>query len=202
MKLAHNIDKFGTVGLFLTAIFSPCCFPLFAMVASVFGLGTFELFGGWTMWVFQTMVLISVGGIYFSYLRHHCLYPLIIAILSGILIFYAYHYNVSENWTKFLYTGMFGLLLATIWNYKRNKMNVTCDTCKTYKVETVETHSILNCPNCGHRKNEIMPLDACVYFYECEKCKTLLKPLQGDCCVYCSYGTVKCPPIQVGDNCC
>ena len=52
------------------------------------------------------------------------------------------------------------------------------------------------CPNCGHKKTETMPTDACVYFYECENCKTRLKPLQGDCCVYCSYGTVKCPPYR------
>ncbi|WP_321163938.1 GDCCVxC domain-containing (seleno)protein, partial [Idiomarina zobellii] len=32
--------------------------------------------------------------------------------------------------------------------------------------------------------------------------KVLLKPLKGDCCVYCSYGTVKCPPIQEGQSCC
>ena len=63
--------------------------------------------------------------------------------------------------------------------------------------------SMLTCPNCGHQKTETMPTDACQYFYECENCKTVLKPLVGDCCVYCSYGTVKCPPIQVGgENCC
>jgi hypothetical protein len=26
--------------------------------------------------------------------------------------------------------------------------------------------------------------------------------LQGDCCVYCSYGSMKCPSIQAGENCC
>lgn len=51
MRLSNNIDKFGTAGLFLTAIFSPCCFPLFAFTASALGLGSFELFGGWTMWI-------------------------------------------------------------------------------------------------------------------------------------------------------
>ncbi len=30
----------------------------------------------------------------------------------------------------------------------------------------------------------------------------LLKPTEGDCCVYCSYGDVKCPPIQQGSFCC
>ncbi|WP_449560078.1 GDCCVxC domain-containing (seleno)protein [Lishizhenia tianjinensis] len=29
-----------------------------------------------------------------------------------------------------------------------------------------------------------------------------MQPKQGDCCVYCSYGTVKCPPIQHSSNCC
>ena len=62
--------------------------------------------------------------------------------------------------------------------------------------------STLTCPECGHQKEERMPTDACQWFYECESCGALLKPLPGDCCVFCSYGTVKCPPIQAGNNCC
>ena len=62
--------------------------------------------------------------------------------------------------------------------------------------------STITCPKCKNEKTETMPTDACQYFYECEKCKTVIKPKQGDCCVYCSYGSVKCPPIQVGNNCC
>ncbi len=56
--------------------------------------------------------------------------------------------------------------------------------------------SELTCPHCGHRKRERMPVDACLYFYECEACHTRLKPLPGDCCVFCSYGSVPCPPVQ------
>lgn len=62
--------------------------------------------------------------------------------------------------------------------------------------------SILSCPRCRHKKTEEMPVDACVYFYECEKCKSLLKPREGDCCVFCSYGDKKCPPKKNGNNCC
>jgi len=47
-----------------------------------------------------------------------------------------------------------------------------------------------------------MPTDACQYFYECCGCKTLLRPNTGDCCVFCSYGTVACPPIQEQRGCC
>ncbi len=202
MKLTGNLDKLGTVGLFLTALLSPCCFPLFAFAASALGLGSFELFGGWTMWVFQAMVLISIGGLYLSYRKHRFAYPLVTAILSGLLIFYAYHFNNSDYWTYFMYAGMFGLLLATIWNYRRNKLHGTCDTCVTYDGKTVETQSTVTCPSCKHQKGETMPTDACVYIYECDECKTELKPLPGDCCVYCSYGSVKCPPIQADDHCC
>ncbi|MFC4233351.1 GDCCVxC domain-containing (seleno)protein [Parasediminibacterium paludis] len=66
----------------------------------------------------------------------------------------------------------------------------------------VELVSEITCPNCGHKKEETMPTDACHFFYECEQCRTRLKPKQGDCCVYCSYGTVKCPPMQTGNVCC
>ena len=66
----------------------------------------------------------------------------------------------------------------------------------------VELNSFLTCPECGFIKKELMPVDACVYFYECENCGTLLKPAKGDCCVFCSYGTVKCPPVQSGSDCC
>ena len=37
------------------------------------------------------------------------------------------------------------------------------------------------------------------YLWECPHCKNKLKPKKGVCCVYCSYGSVKCPPIQKGE---
>jgi hypothetical protein len=60
--------------------------------------------------------------------------------------------------------------------------------------------SIITCHDCGHQKEKTMPTDACKYFYQCENCKSILKPLAGDCCVFCSYGTVKCPPVQQGNK--
>lgn len=64
------------------------------------------------------------------------------------------------------------------------------------------TDAVLTCPKCGHVKRETMPTDACQFFYECEGCKALLKPQPGDCCVFCSYGSVKCPPMQAQRSCC
>jgi hypothetical protein len=47
-----------------------------------------------------------------------------------------------------------------------------------------------------------MPTDACQFFYECTSCKAMLRPKAGDCCVFCSYGSVKCPPVQEQRGCC
>lgn len=65
-------------------------------------------------------------------------------------------------------------------------------------------NSVLTCPACRFAKEETMPTDACQFFYECTKCKRVLRPKVGDCCVFCSYGTVKCPSKQQNDtrSCC
>ena len=59
-----------------------------------------------------------------------------------------------------------------------------------------EERSTITCPVCGHRATERMPVDACQFFYDCRGCGALLRPKPGDCCVFCSYGTVPCPPVQ------
>ncbi|HWI87642.1 MAG TPA: GDCCVxC domain-containing (seleno)protein [Sphingomicrobium sp.] len=67
--------------------------------------------------------------------------------------------------------------------------------------------STLTCPHCGGVSQETMPTDACQYFYDCRHCGAVLRPLSGDCCVFCSYGDAPCPPVQeaggeAGAGCC
>ncbi|XCF04750.1 GDCCVxC domain-containing (seleno)protein [Tamlana crocina] len=66
----------------------------------------------------------------------------------------------------------------------------------------VQLKSEITCPNCGHKKIETMPTESCQFFYECENCKKVLRPNEGHCCVYCSFGSVKCPSIQRKKSCC
>ncbi|WP_417814750.1 GDCCVxC domain-containing (seleno)protein [Thalassospira alkalitolerans] len=71
----------------------------------------------------------------------------------------------------------------------------------------IETVSILTCPQCGHQERETMPTDACQFFYDCKGCGAVLRPHPGDCCVFCSFGSVPCPPVQLhgkdpGGTCC
>jgi hypothetical protein len=54
--------------------------------------------------------------------------------------------------------------------------------------------AVITCPLCGAKAVETMPEDACQHFYRCTGCGQTLKPLDGDCCVFCSYGKTLCPP--------
>src|SRR3982074_3621813 len=66
----------------------------------------------------------------------------------------------------------------------------------------MQLQSTLTCPKCSYQAVEAMPTDACQFFYDCKGCGERLKPLAGDCCVFCSYGSVPCPPIQSNMRCC
>jgi hypothetical protein len=57
--------------------------------------------------------------------------------------------------------------------------------------------STITCPQCGHARQETMPLDYCQIRYTCENCGAELRPKAGDCCVFCSYGDVQCPSKQL-----
>lgn len=186
----YKIDRVGIGAIFLTALLSPCCFPLFAFGASAFGLGAFEMFGSWTMPVFLCLVGLFLLGLALSYRRHRCLYPLLAAVPGAGLIFYGYF----TQGLGFIYAGMFVLLVSAIINYYRNKLHGNG--------QETENVSEITCPHCGHKKEEVMPEDACSYFYECTGCKKIIRPKEGDCCVFCSYGTIPCPPVQHGGRCC
>jgi hypothetical protein len=70
------------------------------------------------------------------------------------------------------------------------------------RVRPMQCESTITCPHCGHAETETMPTDACQWFYVCTGCGTVLTPKPGDCCVFCSYGTVRCPPVQKEQSCC
>lgn len=73
---------------------------------------------------------------------------------------------------------------------------------ETVTKKSVTTESLLTCPHCGQATLETMAANACQFFYECPGCRAVLRPAAGDCCVFCSYGSVKCPPQQQQMACC
>lgn len=56
--------------------------------------------------------------------------------------------------------------------------------------------STITCPECGRSAIETMPEGYCQVVYDCRQCGATLRPQAGDCCVFCSYADVPCPPVQ------
>lgn len=56
--------------------------------------------------------------------------------------------------------------------------------------------SEITCPKCKFKKKEILPTEYCILKYTCTNCKTDIYPDEKDCCVFCTYGTYKCPSKQ------
>lgn len=77
------------------------------------------------------------------------------------------------------------------------------ETPKTDKpAPMLRLESTITCPECGAATHAHMPTDACQFFWDCPACDAVLKPKPGDCCVFCSWGDVPCPPVQANRDCC
>ncbi|MDP2089154.1 MAG: GDCCVxC domain-containing (seleno)protein [Flavobacteriaceae bacterium] len=57
----------------------------------------------------------------------------------------------------------------------------------------IELNSTITCLHCNYQKEKEMPLNSCLFVYQCE---TLIKPDKDDSCIFCSYGSITCPPVQ------
>lgn len=60
----------------------------------------------------------------------------------------------------------------------------------------VELQSVVHCPRCGFERAETMPTDFRQIRYTCQQCGADLWPKDGDCCIFCLYGSVPCPSKQ------
>lgn len=136
-----------------------------------------------------------IGGlIAFLIATSCCWLPALAITLGGASSIVAFSSGLEKFSGLFMIVGTGFLGWGSYQFYQRNNQK--------NKNMTILLQSTITCPECSHSKEETMPTNACQFFYECESCKTVLKPKKGDCCVYCSYGTVACPPIQEGKNCC
>jgi anaerobic selenocysteine-containing dehydrogenase len=60
--------------------------------------------------------------------------------------------------------------------------------------------SVVTCPVCGTGVRETMSSEAAKRVYHCPKCLAWLRPKEGDHCIYDSYGSVKCPTMQIKER--
>jgi MerC mercury resistance protein len=174
------LDRIGSFGALGAAIAAPCCFPLFAAVGTAVGLGALGRYESTVLYLFQAFALLSLAGLAMAFSQHRNPAPLILGVISAGALAYNFYHSFSLT---ALYSGLFGLFGATGWNYFVSRLQ---------RATGPILHSVITCPKCGHRAEETMPTNACLFFYDCPACEARLKPKAGDCCVFCSYGSVPC----------
>ena len=182
------LDRIGSAGALISAIAAPCCFPLFAAFGTVAGLSGLGPYENVILYIFQGFALLTLAGLALSFRQHRDVGPLIVGALACASLAYHFYWQFSLS---ALYGGLFALVAATVWNYLSSRRG-----------KQPFLQSTMTCPYCGHQSEETMPTNACLFFYDCTGCGARLKPKPGDCCVFCSYGSVPCPPIQTGESCC
>jgi hypothetical protein len=177
--MSKHLDKLGSLGSAVAAAACPVCFPKLALLGSLIGLGAFSAHEAQFFIAAQLLVIVAVAGQAVAYRQHRNAWLLGAAFVSGAAVF-AGLYLFGSEWLT--YAGFAGLVAAS-----------SVDLWSRLSLRFAGT-SVITCPKCGARRRERMPTDACQFFYECRGCGSVLRPLPGDCCVFCSYGTVKCPP--------
>ena len=181
MKAA--LDKLGGVGAVVAAAACPVCFPKLALIGALFGLGGFAAYEAQIVIAAQLLVLLALIGHALAYRQHRNRWLLGVALASALAFFVGLY-----AFEPLAYAGFAGLLIASSADLWRRIL-------RRRRKPVLEAE--ITCAKCGFRKTETMPTDSCQFFYECSACGALLRAKAGDCCVYCSYGSVKCPPMQV-----
>lgn len=193
-----SIEKIGTGGTWLAAAAgaAPCCLPLLASVGGALGLSVFARYGAALVYLLQAFILLAAFGHASAYRRHRNRFLLGAGLASAAVLLYAYNF-APEN-AALVYGGLAALTGSALWGTLENRRLAACPA------SAIQLQSVLTCPHCGFQREETMPTDACIYFWDCPSCGRMLKPKPGDCCVYCSYGTIPCPPVQSsgGEACC
>jgi len=90
-------------------------------------------------------------------------------------------------------------MLACTTQTEESVPYIQIDSTKYYlntETDSVSLESEITCPKCNFKKKEIMPDDYCILKYVCTNCKAEIYPDEKDCCVFCTYGTKKCPSKQ------
>jgi hypothetical protein len=178
-----RLEKLGSLGAVVAAAACPICFPKLALIGALFGLGAFPAYEYQFLIAAQVLVALAAAAHVLSYRRHRNRRLLASALCGAAAVFVGLYAVGSE---LVVYAGFAALVAASsadLWKRLRPARRAMLE-------------SQITCPECGAKRSEKMPTDACLFFYDCTGCGARLKPKAGDCCVFCSYGTVKCPPMQ------
>lgn len=183
-RITQTLSLVGSIVAALGASLAPCCLPLLGFFPALAG------WGGWAAgspWITQGSAAIALVGFWLGRHRFGGIVSLLFGLTGAGLILIAYHVRFD---VLLVYAGLAFLFAAAIgpWTYRFLRRLLRLPILR----------SVLTCPACRFRQTEITPTNACLYFWNCPKCGARVRPLSGACCVFCSYGSVPCPSIQLG----
>jgi hypothetical protein len=174
-------EKLGSTGAVIAAAACPVCFPKLALLGTLLGLGGLSAYESQLFIAAQALVVLAVAGHAVSFRRHRNRWILGAALVSAAAVFAGLYVLGTEALVYVGFAGLVGASAPELWARVRGR----------------KRGSVITCPACGATKKERMPTDQCQIAYACSGCARVLRPKRGDCCVFCSYGSVKCPPMQL-----
>lgn len=121
--MKNILEKFGSFGAIIAAAACPICFPKLALLGAIFGLGVLAPFETAFFYGAQILVIMAVIGHILSYKRHQNITLVVLASLSGALLFISLYVFVSELLS---YLAFSGLIIATVWLIFENRRRTAC----------------------------------------------------------------------------
>ena len=61
---------------------------------------------------------------------------------------------------------------------------------------SVILETVMTCPSCHAKEKQTMWPHFIESVFVCNKCNKPHLQIPDRCCIYCSYGSIECPPIQ------
>lgn len=107
-----ELDKLGTVGALVAAVFCPICFPKLALIGAALGLGALAPFEGWFVAAAQVFLVLALAGHVVAYRLHRERWPPLLAGASVLTVIVSLWVHYAE---VVVYAGLGGLITATLW---------------------------------------------------------------------------------------
>ena len=115
----------------------------------------------------------------------------LVTVVGVATLVLAYCFGIS---VELLYLGLGGLAGQEFFRRAASKRSKRS---RPAEASQALLGSRLTCPHCDYESEEIMPSEAHQLFLRCAHCSEVIQPRSGDCCVFCTHGSVKCPAMQL-----
>lgn len=98
--------------------------------------------------------------------------------------------------TNLAFSLFISFFVLSCQNEVEEEISVENEVAEVSDEEAVQDSSEVTCPSCGFTFIEVLPTEYCLLSLDCKSCGESMHPGPGDCCVFCTHGTIKCPSIQ------